>query len=439
MGLTILLGTLLLKLPLAHEGQPISWLDALFTATSAVCVTGLTVVDTGAHFSFFGELVIVVLIQIGGLGIMTIGTTILLALGQSPTSALRHLIIGIAGHRETIRARDILALVFIATFIAEFLGALLLLVAFWQFNHFTDALWLAVFHSISAFCNAGFSLWQDSLTRFAGDPLVNTTVMALIVLGGLGFVVLLELKLWITSFFHRPRRLFKLSLHSKIVLSATAVAFVFGAVMFAVLESGNVLANLGWRERISVVLFQSVTARTAGFNTVDIAALSNPTLLLLIALMFVGGGSGSMAGGIKLTTASTVAILVLQRLRGYREIHVFGRALGQATIQRAVALSVLASVIIAIFICFIEIVSRSGPLSPGDRGELLAVMFEVVSAFGTVGLSMGITSTLEPLAKLAVIFLMFAGRIGPLILMDFFARVSLPPPLRHAREELMIG
>lgn len=439
MGVTILAGTVLLRLPFAHEGPPIGWLDALFTATSAVCVTGLIVVDTGTQFSFFGELVILILIQIGGLGIMTIGTTVLLALGQSPTVILRHLLTGIAGHKQAIRARDILFMVFLATFVAEAIGAVLLFIPFSRSYPVEQAIWLAIFHSVSAFCNAGFSLWSDSLTRFAGDPIVNATVMVLIILGGLGFVVLVEVRSWITTRLRQRGNQARLSLHSKIVLTGSAFAIVVGALLIGVLESTNVLAALPWNERLFIVVFQSVTARTAGFNTVDTSALSNPTLLVLIALMFVGGGSGSMAGGIKLTTAATVAILVLQRLRGNREIHMFRRAIGQATIQRSVTLAVLASVLIASTIYFIEIVRRSGPPTLADRGELLAVIFEVVSAFGTVGLSMGITAALEPLAEAAVVFLMFTGRVGPLILMDFFARRPPPPPLRHAKEELMIG
>jgi trk system potassium uptake protein TrkH len=275
--------------------------------------------------------------------------------------------------------------------------------------------------------------------RYAGDPTVNLTVIALITLGGLGFVVLLECSGWLASRLRRAGPRSRLSLHSKIVLSGSAVAVLVGALLFGILESANVLAKLPWGERVLIATFQSVTVRTAGFNTVDIGALTNPTLLVFIALMFIGGGPGSTAGGIKVTTAATMTVLVVQRLRGSREIHMFGRGIGQTTIQRAVTLSVLASVLIAAVVCFIEIIRRSGPPTPGDRAELLAVIFEVVSGFGTVGLSMGLTPNLEPLARGAMIFLMFAGRVGPLILMDFFARLPPPPPLTHVKEELMIG
>jgi trk system potassium uptake protein len=424
---TIIVGTILLRLPLAHHGPPIGWLDALFTATSAVCVTGLVVVDTGTQFSFFGQLVILILIQIGGLGLMTIGTTVLLALGQSPTIALRHVLTGIAGHRDVIRASDILQTVFLVTLIAEAIGAVILFIPFSRSYPLDEALWLAVFHSVSAFCNAGFSLWHDSLTRHAGDPIVNLTVMILIILGGLGFVVLLESRLWIASRILSAGNRMRLSLHSKIVLSGSLVAIVAGAVLFYVFEQGNVLAQMPWDERLLASVFQSVTSRTAGFNTVDIGALANPTLLVLIALMFVGGGSGSMAGGIKLTTATTVAAVAIQRLRGKHEVHLFKRSIGPVTIQRAFVL------------CVIEVVRRSGPPTLAGRSEFLAVIFEVVSAFGTVGLSMGITAELEPLARAGMVVVMFIGRVGPLILMDYFARLPAPPPLRHAKEELMIG
>jgi trk system potassium uptake protein TrkH len=440
MGLAILVGTVVLRLPVAHEATPIGWLDALFTATSAVCVTGLIVVDTGTQFSFFGELVILVLIQIGGLGVMTIGTTLLLAIGGQPrTAVLRHWLTSFARHKETVRARDILLTVFLTTIIAEAIGAVVLFFPFSRLYPMNEALWLAIFHSISAFCNAGFSLWPDSLSRFAGDRTVNLIVMTLIILGGLGFIVLLEARSWITSRLHRTGTRTKLSLHSRIVLTASAVAIVGGAVLIMLLESANVLADRSWEERFLIVIFQSVTARTAGFNTVEIGALSNPTLLVLIALMFIGGGSGSMAGGIKVTTAATVATVVIQRLKGGHEIHLFGRSIGQATIQRSFVLGALASVIIASVICFIETVRRPGAPTAEGRGELLAVMFEVVSGFGTVGLSMGITADLEPLARAAMVPLMFIGRLGPLLLMDFFARLPPPPPLRHASEELMIG
>lgn len=435
---TILSGTVLLRLPASHAGPAVSWIDALFTATSAVCVTGLTVVDTGTAFSGFGQAVILVLIQVGGLGIMTIGTTVLLALGQRPGAVVRGTLRGFAGHQESIRPRDLLGMVFLFTLVVEACGTALLFASFVRHEAAPRAAWSALFHSVSAFCNAGFGLWSDSLVRYAGDPIVNLTVMALIVAGGVGFVVLVEVRYWILSRVRPHEYVRHFTLHSKIVLTATAIAITAGLALILVLEQGNVLAGRPWAERFWIAAFQSVTARTAGFNTVDIAALSNPTLLVLIVLMFVGGGPGSMAGGIKLTSATAVAALVYHRLRGSREVRVFNRAIGEMTLQRAVVLALLAAVLIAVVICLIEVFEVDPPYT-SERGEFFAVTFEAVSAFGTVGLSMGITSGLHSPAKVLIILLMYVGRLGPLWLMDFMQHLPADPPVRHASEELMVG
>lgn len=434
----ILVGALLLRLPIAHAAASISWLDALFTATSAVCVTGLTVVDTGTTFSGFGQAVILVLIQIGGLGIMTIGTTVLLALGQRPTSIVREILRGLASHRPTIRPRDILGIVFLITVVVELVGAVLLFTSLARSEPLPRALWWALFHSVSAFCNAGFSLWPDSLVGVASDVVLNLSIMGLIIAGGLGFIVLLEIRSWTGSRLRKKGTLTRLSLHSKIVLVSTLIATVGGAVFFLLLESPHVLAGRPWSERLLLSGFQSVTARTAGFQTVDMAALSNPTLLGIIALMFVGAGPGSMAGGIKLTSAAAVLAMVYHRLRGSREVRMFGRAIGDMTQHRAVVLSIVAVVLIAVGICLIEIAGLESR-SVVDRGEFFAVTFEAFSAFSTVGLSMGITSELNSVGKALIIVLMFIGRLGPLWLMDFLQHLPQGPPIRHATEELMVG
>ena len=439
LGGTILIGTVLLRLPIAHANGSVGWLDAFFTATSAACVTGLVVVDTGTRFSTFGQVVILALIQIGGLGVMTIGTMVMLALGYRPTPFVRQMIRGFAGHRESLRVRDLLVAVLALTFCVEAIGATILFVVFAQTYAIERALWAAVFHSVSAFCNAGFSLWGDSLSAFAHDPLVNLTIMALIVSGGLGFVVLLEIYRWTGSRLRRTGPLERFSVHSKIILTGTVFAIVTGAVLFLLLENGNVLAGRVSSDQLLVATFQSVTARTAGFNTVAIEALSNPTILVLMTLMFVGAGPGSMAGGIKLTSAVAVFALVTQRLRGGSEVRLFGRSIGEITLQRAVIMAVLGLASIAVAVCLLEVVRHSGPPSESARAELLPVVFEVVSAFATVGLSMGITADLGPASRLLLIPLMFIGRLGPVTLMDYFAHRPPPPPIRHATEELMIA
>ena len=436
---TICGGAALLHSPLAQKGPPITWLDAFFTATSAACVTGLAVVDTGSHFTFFGQAVILLLIQLGGLGVMTIGTLVLLALGQRPTAVVRQLLSGLASHQSTIRARDILGTVVSTTLTVELIGAGVLFLVFLKTHGVMEAAWLAIFHSVSAFCNAGFSLWPDSLTRYAADPIVNLTIAGLIIIGGLGFIVLVELRLWGFSRWRNSGAYQHLSLHSRVVLAATAVAFLGGTLLLFVLELSNALANRPWGECVLIAAFQSVSARTAGFNTVDIGALTNPSILVLIGLMFVGAGPGSMAGGIKLTSAAVVLALVGHRMRGNREVQLFRRAVGELTIQRAVVLAVLASLLVGAIVCGIEVARAGGPPTTTNRGELLQVVFEVVSAFGTVGLSMGLTASLDAVSKFLLIGLMFVGRLGPLLLMDFFEHLPPAPPVRYAKEELMVG
>lgn len=434
---TILIGSFLLRLPVAHAAGTVTWLDALFTATSAACVTGLSVVDIGTRFTLFGQVVILLLIQIGGLGIMTIGTVVLVALGQRPTGVLRALLRGLASHRPQIRGRDIIGTVFLVTLIVELAGAALLFLSFVREHTVGESAWLALFHSVSAFCNAGFGLWSDSLNHYAGSPLVNLTVMVLILLGGLGFVVLLEIGYFARSRLRRTGHVSRLTLHSKIVLSATLVAVLAGMVLFLVLEADNSLAHRPWSERFLIACFQSVTARTAGFSTVDTASLSNPMLLILMVLMFIGAGPGSMAGGIKLTSTAAVLAMVYHRLRGSREVRMFGRAIGEITLQRAAVLAILSSMFIVATVCGIEML-RSGSRQM-QRADFFAVTFEAVSAFGTVGLSMGITAALGIGGKILIIALMFVGRLGPLWLMDFLQHLPTSPPVRHAKEELMVG
>jgi trk system potassium uptake protein TrkH len=434
---TILVGSFLLRLPIAHAAETVTWVDALFTATSAACVTGLSTVDIGTRFSFFGQVVILLLIQIGGLGVMTIGTVVLVALGQRPTGVIRALLRGLASHRPQLRGRDIIGTVFLVTLLVELVGAALLFLAFVPDYPIDDAVWLALFHSVSAFCNAGFGLWSDSLAHYANAPLVNLTVMALILSGGLGFVVLLEIVYFARTRLRREGHVSRLSLHSKIVLSASLVAVLVGMGFFLILESDNALAQRPWGERLLIASFQSVTARTAGFSTVDTASLTNPMLLILMILMFVGAGPGSMAGGIKLTSAAAVLAMVYHRLRGSREVQMFGRAIGELTQQRAAVLAILSSMLIAGAVCAMEMLRADD--GPTQRADFFAVTFEAVSAFGTVGLSMGITAALSVAGKLLMIPLMLVGRLGPLWLMDFLQHLPSAPPVRHAKEELMVG
>ncbi len=424
-------------MPISHESEPFGWVDAFFTATSAACVTGLAVVDTATQLSPFGEVVLLVLIQVGGIGMMTIGSVVVLAMGQRLSPAMRSVFRAFTVHRPTLRVRDLLGTIVLVTVVIELAGATLLFVAFAGTYPAGQAAWLAVFHSISAFCNAGFSLFADSLMGFAGDPIVTLTVMALVITGGVGFVVLLEVGSWLRPRLESGRR--RLSLHARVILAATGIAIGIGMVGFLLLEANNALAGRAWGEMALITAFQSVTTRTAGFNTVDTATLTNPTLLLFMLLMFVGAGPGSMAGGVKLTTAAAVLAFVVYRLRGRSDIRLLGRTIGAVTLQRSFVLAFLSSLLIAAALLALEINEAPGRPSVQGRGEFFALMFEAVSAFGTVGLSMGATPELGVASKVVVMFLMFAGRLGPLVLMDYFEHLPPPPPVSYATEDLAVG
>jgi len=436
---TIAVATVVLRLPVTNRQPPLGWIDTLFMATSAACVTGLTVVDVGTQFNGLGQAVILLLIEIGGIGVVTIGTLVILAFGYRPTTLARDFLRGVTPHHTSIRTRDVLGRVVTLTLGVQLVGAGLLFAAFVRDHAWREAAWLAVFHSASAFCNAGLTLWPDSLSRYVADPLVNLTMIGLILAGGLGFVVLLEL--WAAARLRLAGVAASghLTLHARLVLGGTLVASVGGALAFLAFERGNVLADRPVGERLLVAAFQSVTTRTAGFSTVDIGALTNPTLLVVMVLMFTGAGPGSTAGGVKLPTMAALAALVVHRLRGRNEVRILRRAIGTATLERAVVMVLLALSLIAGGVIAVELAETRGALDITARGRFFDVTFEVVSAFATVGLSMDFTTALGPAARMVVAVMMFAGRLGPLSLMDFFARLPPPPPVRYASEDFIVG
>lgn len=435
-AVVILAGAVLLSLPQAHTpGHNPGFLDALFTSTSAVCVTGLAVMDTGTTFSTFGQFVLLILIQAGGLGIMTLAVFLALVIRNRVSvreqfTALSALDAGRSANLHTL-VRQILKF----TFIIESIGAGLIF-AWHQWviprpglNDWLDNLWYAVFHSISAFCNAGFSTNADSLMAWRGDPVINIVFMLLIILGGIGFIVIGETRSWLADrLFHKKKTW--LSLHSRLVLGTTLVLIISGAVLFFCMEQGNALKQAGPGETVLASLFQSVTTRTAGFNSVDFAALTPATLFLCIALMFIGASPGSTGGGIKTTTFAVMWFAIGSIIRD-RSVVVAGRR----TIPREVvnkALAITGCFLALIFIATLLILV----IQPGI--EFLRVLFEVVSASATVGLSTGITTSLEPLAKLVIILTMFLGRIGPLTLIIAFGSQT-QADLRYPRERIMTG
>jgi len=407
--LLITLGTVALSLPISWgEGRAVHPLDALFTATSAVCVTGLITVDTARAWSPFGQGVILSLIQLGGLGILTFSTFFLLLLGRPMTLGQRGILVRSHGKLTHIHIRGLVIRIVTYAFVVEAIGAIVLGAFFARESGPVSGLWQGIFHAVSAFCNAGFSLFSNSLEDYPGSWVVNLTVMGLILLGGIGFIVMTDVEAWAR---HQKR----LSFHSKIVLTTTAVLLVAGAVGFFAFEAGNALRGRPWDEKLLVSMFQSVTPRTAGFNTVSYGGLTNSTLMLTMLLMFVGGSSGSAAGGVKTTTAAILWALLISKARGFRQATLFHRAVPERIVGEATAIVLLSVLMVMSMTFLLQWTELGGHAHPGVRGQFLSLNFEAVSAFGTVGLSMGETFGLRPLSKLIIITLMFVGRLGPLV------------------------
>jgi trk system potassium uptake protein TrkH len=436
----ILLGTIGLKaLPNLYTGEPLSWVDALFTATSAVCVTGLIVVDTATYFTVAGQAWILLLIQLGGLGMITFTTVIILALGRRVSLRQEALSTGIADVTPHVDYRRLTRDVIRFTLLFEAAGALILYL-FWipRFG-WGAAAWPALFHSISAFCNAGFSTFSDSLTAFQRSPASLMVVMTLIVAGGLGFLTLEEIYL------RRKARLegsrFRMSLHSRIALATAAVLLVGGWILFTALEWRVTLAGIPVWARPLNGLFMSVTARTAGFNTVDYDEASGGANFLTIILMSIGGSPGSTAGGLKTTTFALIGLLAWSRFRGNEVTSLWGRSVAEETVQRAVGLFTIGfGVVTAAILAYVALEMGNVPHTETTRG-FLPYMFEAASAFNTVGLSMGVTGELSTPGRWLTILLMYVGRVGPL---TFAAAVALSRPTPHgefrfAYEEVIVG
>ncbi|MEW5912551.1 MAG: TrkH family potassium uptake protein [Thermodesulfobacteriota bacterium] len=435
--LVIVLGAMVLLMPFSTVSGRMAVIDAVFTATSAVCVTGLIVVDTGSHFTLAGQLIILALIQLGGLGIMTVSVSLFLFIGKRVPFKHRLAMQDVFAHTPRRDIYDLVKSVLIFTLLAELAGAALL---FWHFqtdNPLGRALYLAAFHSISAFCNAGFSLFADSFMAYRGSLLLNLTVGGLIVLGGIGFPVVYELYLRLRRR-HKARRV---SVHTKVVVLTTAVLIVAGALAFAFLERGPSREAFWSQEFWLSALFQSITARTAGFNTVDIASLSTATLAFVIFLMFIGASPGSCGGGIKTTTLAMLGLYTLGRLRGDQKVNVFKKTIPRETMGKAVSLFLLSGWLIALLLFAVLVVQQPGLGGEEGRRPFLAYLFEVVSAFGTVGLSMGVTPGLSTVGKGLIVILMLVGRLGVstftyLLLRGNGEKIA---GFHYAEEKIMLG
>lgn len=424
-------GTLgLLALPGLYTGARLGFVDALFTAASAVCVTGLVVVDTATYFTRWGQLWILLLIQLGGLGILTFTTLIIRMLGRRSALQVESAAgAGVAGQLGDPRA--LLRAVIVLTAGIELLGA----AAFWLMWRGTlgagPAVWHAVFHAVSAFCNAGFSTFSDSLTGFRGSPSVVLTAAALIVLGGIGFLVLEDVRERLA----RRRR--ALSTHSRLVLATTGILILGAAAAFYAFEAHHTLGTLGGPGRVVNALFMAITPRTAGFNTVDYNQVTDPSMALTVGLMLIGGAPGGTAGGVKVTTVAVLVLLLLSRLRGHREVSAWRRSLRAEAVQGAAGLVVGAIALLAFAIAVLLLTEEAG--LAGHREHFAQLVFEAHSAFGTVGLSMGKTAELSPAGRLVITGLMFVGRVGPMSLAAAMALGGGRRAYRYAYEEVAVG
>lgn len=422
----IVVGAILLALPFAStSGLSVGLLDALFTATSAVCVTGLTVIDTGSAYSAFGQIVIMLLIQIGGMGFMAYGVIIAILLGKRIGLKQRVIL------QESTKATSIQGLVrlvrtiVLITFSFEAVGAIILWLRWMPELGAGQSAYYALFHSVSAFNNAGFGLWPDNMVRYVGDPIVNIVISVLFISGGIGFIVMVDI--------FKKRKWSQFTLHTKIVLILSGILTVGGFVIILVLELLNpaVFGELSWAEKLWSAYFQSVTTRTAGFNTVDLAGLLVATQFLMIFLMFIGASSGSTGGGIKTNTFMVLLVAMYSTIRGRTQVHIFRRRIANEIIFSALSVIII-SLGLVLFVAFLLTVTEPGQ-------DFIELLFEATSAFGTVGLTLGVTSELSPLGKIIIIFTMFAGRLGPLTLAFALARHKRDSKIGYPEEKVLIG
>ncbi|WP_106477185.1 TrkH family potassium uptake protein [Phytohalomonas tamaricis] len=418
------IGMLFLKLPFASV-TTMTWLEALFTATSAITVTGLGVINTGQDLTFYGQLIILVLIQIGGLGLMTFASLTLVLLGGRLPLNQKNLVRESLNQTSLSNLMGIVRVVIIFSFIMEITGTLLLSLSWVPHYGLQHGLWVSMFHAISAFNNAGFSTWSDSLRGEVTNPLVNFVISFLFITGGLGFAVISEL--------YEKRSLFNLSMQAKLIIYTTIALNVVAMGLFLLLEWHNP-ATLGGLDSLGVKLqaawFQAVTPRTAGFNTLDTAALTTPSVLLIMLLMVIGGGPSSTSSGIKVTTFVVLFLTARAFLRGNKEPDVFRRSLSQETVMKAISVALAAVSLIFVALFLLTVTEPKLPF--------INLAFETVSAFGTVGLSRGITSELSGWGQIILIITMLLGRVGPLAL-GYFLATNKHSGMRYAEGRIQIG
>ena len=423
----ILLGTFILMMPFSlKEGEKLSFLSSLFTIVSAVCVTGLTVVDVSKVFSPAGDIVIIFFIQLGGLGVMTFSSILFLAMGKRMTFYERELLKEERNADSSGEISSFIKKLLLTVFIIESIGAIILTWEFAKEMPINKAVFYGIFHSISAFCNAGFSLFSNNLEAYKANPIINLTIGYLITLGGIGFAV-------ITSVIMVIRRgIDRFNLTSKVAIIISMILTFGGMILFFILEYSNsaTLGDLNFIQKILASYFQSVTLRTAGFNTIPLGELRNSTIFMCCILMFIGASPGSTGGGIKTTTFGVILFYVIGIVKKKENVEIFNRRLDWEIMNRALAILVLAITYVSIVIMLMLIAENFSPEE---------IVFEVISAFGTVGLTLGITPDLSTFSKLLLIFTMFVGRLGPMTFALSIGETKKKALSKYQKENILVG
>ncbi|WP_425448187.1 TrkH family potassium uptake protein [Dethiothermospora halolimnae] len=423
----ILIGATLLNLPIAsQDGKSIGFIDALFTSSSAVCVTGLIVVNTAAHWTIFGKIVILTLIQIGGLGFMTMATLVALLLGKKITLKERLIIQEEMNQFNLSGLVKLIKYVIFSTFLIEGIGAVLLSTRFIPEYGISKGIGFSIFHSISAFCNAGFDLIGSSMEPFVNDTLINIVIGLLVIVGGLGYTVYIDIT--------RNKRFKRFSLHTKLVLVISGVLLLIGFLFVFVVEynNPNTLGELSIKGKVLASWFQALVPRTAGFNSVGMGEIKDATAFLIIILMFIGGSPSSTAGGIKTTTVGAIILGMSSVIKGREDVEIYRKRIPHNLIFRALT-------VVGIGLLIVILVTMALSITEGKA--FIDVFFEAVSAFGTVGLSRGLTPELTVVGRLIITFTMFIGRVGPLTLAFAFAkkRSQKDGNYRYPEERILVG
>ena len=430
----ITVGTLLLLMPFTtSDGTWTNPVVALFTATSAVCVTGLAVVDTGSYFSFWGQLIILLLIQLGGLGYMTISTFLMLLLGRKFDLKQKFAIQESFDRPFLQGSNNLVRSIIATTLILELTGIFILLLVFVPEHGFSQGLWISIFHSISAWNNAGFSLFSDSLVGYQSSWLIHLVISGLVILGGIGYQVMIELYLWTDNFLSKRKAKFCFSLNFKVVTSTTLMLLVIGTLALFLTEINNpeTLKNLSWEDKFLAAWFQSMTTRTAGFNSIDLGTMSTAGLFLTMGLMFIGASPSGTGGGIKTTTLRILLNCTQSALEGKDKVILYQREVPSTLILKAVA------VVFGTGACIVFVTTLISFLEPNL--EFIQILFEVISAFATVGLSIGITASLSTGAKLILVLAMYIGRVSILMVIAAIIGDARPTSLQYPKENLLIG